>query len=74
MRLIEDYKQTVCQADRHKNPNSKLDLIYLIRKFLRNNDGGVPTYKRLMGIDKKVLYMIWIRHKPSDLYDIFYKF
>ena len=55
-----------CIDDLYRNLYLKKDLIYLIRKYLRNKDGNIPSIKKLSSLNRKQLYMIWCRHTSAQ--------
>lgn len=48
---------------------SKHDLIHMIRKFLRDEDGSVPSAKRLSKMSAKQLAIVWHKYIPTNFYN-----
>lgn len=48
--------------------NNKNNLIYLIMKFLRNNDGEVPNKTLLYKLKTNQLFYIWKQNMPKDIW------
>ena len=74
MKVVDNYKDIVTQSDRYKSNDSKNDLIYLIRKFLLNENGEKPKTKILRTINKYALKIIWLKNRPNDLYSQFHNY
>lgn len=68
MRLIKNFHENVCMNDIvGRSISNKKDLIYLIRKFIVNNDGSVPKTKTLSVLHKSTLQYIWNKNGPKNL-------
>ena len=65
MKVINNFEDKITENDLHgRSFCNKRDLIYLIRKFLLNNDGSVPKACELDNCTVYGLQSIWNRCKP----------
>lgn len=71
MKAVDNYKDLATLNDYHRNPYSKTDCIKLIRKFLRNEDGSVPTTTSLRKLGTRV-FAVWMKNAPSDIWKQFH--
>jgi len=69
MIFVDNYKKIVSRFDYDRSYWNKKHLIHLIRKFLRENNGEKIKLKKLFTLERKVLYYIWIKNMPKDLFD-----
>ena len=68
MKPRENYQDLAVRGDLHDTSyNRKSDLILLIKKFLVNEDGSTPA--GLKKLDKRQLYMIWMKNKPAGVFN-----
>jgi hypothetical protein len=69
MKPIETYLDIVSENDYHgMSYNNTGNLVYLIQKFLRNNNDSVPDKKVLNKMKLGQLFIIWKSNMPKDLW------
>lgn len=72
MKIVSNYQEIVTEYDYHCiSYQSKKDIIYMIKKFLRRKNNEKLSYTDLKDKNRRQLFYIWMKNKPKNLFKQF---